>query len=103
MSVDWTGATLPVYGRYFGLTCPASLFVAALGASSYLSPPYAPAAPQPRNRSWIAAKSDTFSGTHYTSRISNRESVLSQIRIADILHWGSNVRALWARGHPNRF
>jgi transposase len=35
MFVDWAGATIPVYDRISGEAQPASLFVAALGASSY--------------------------------------------------------------------
>ena len=35
MFVDWAGATIPVYDRHTGVAWPASLFVAALGASSY--------------------------------------------------------------------
>lgn len=33
--VDWAGATIPIYDRETGEAQPASLFVAALGASSY--------------------------------------------------------------------
>jgi transposase len=33
--VDWAGATIPIYDRESGEAKPASLFVAALGASSY--------------------------------------------------------------------
>src|SRR5205807_6888995 len=33
MFVDWAGATIPVYDRHSGQAWPASLFVAALGAS----------------------------------------------------------------------
>jgi transposase len=35
MFVDWAGATIPIYDRESGEAKPASLFVAALGASSY--------------------------------------------------------------------
>jgi transposase len=35
MFVDWAGATIPIYDRESGAAKPASLFVAALGASSY--------------------------------------------------------------------
>src|SRR5438309_4781887 len=35
MFVDWAGATIPVCDRHSGQAWPASLFVAALGASSY--------------------------------------------------------------------
>jgi len=35
MFVDWAGATIPIYDRESGEAQPASLFVAALGASSY--------------------------------------------------------------------
>jgi transposase len=35
MFVDWAGATIPLYDRETGAIQPASLFVAALGASSY--------------------------------------------------------------------
>jgi transposase len=35
MFVDWAGATIPVYDRHTGQAWQASLFVAALGASSY--------------------------------------------------------------------
>jgi transposase len=35
MFVDWAGATIPIYDRQSGQAKPASLFVAALGASSY--------------------------------------------------------------------
>lgn len=35
MFVDWAGATIPIYDRETGEAKPASLFVAALGASSY--------------------------------------------------------------------
>ena len=35
MFVDWAGATIPVYDRHTGVPWQASLFVAALGASSY--------------------------------------------------------------------
>ena len=35
MFVDWAGATIPIYDRQGGEAQPASLFVAALGASSY--------------------------------------------------------------------
>ena len=35
MFVDWAGDTIPIYDRNGGVAQPASLFVAALGASSY--------------------------------------------------------------------
>jgi transposase len=35
MFVDWAGATIPIYDRESGEAQPASLFVSALGASSY--------------------------------------------------------------------
>ncbi len=35
MFVDWAGSTIPVYDRHTGVAWQASLFVAALGASSY--------------------------------------------------------------------
>jgi transposase len=35
MFVDWAGPTIPIYDRISGEVQPASLFVAALGASSY--------------------------------------------------------------------
>ena len=33
--IDWAGSTIPIYDRITGAVCPASLFAAALGASSY--------------------------------------------------------------------
>jgi transposase len=35
MFVDWAGDTVPIYDRCSGEPQPASLFIAALGASSY--------------------------------------------------------------------
>jgi len=35
MFVDWAGATVPIYDRATGEATPASVFIAALGASSY--------------------------------------------------------------------
>jgi transposase len=48
--VDWAGATIPVYDQYTGQCQPASLFVAALGASSYT---FAYATPSQEMAHWI--------------------------------------------------
>jgi len=38
MFVDWGGDTVPIYDRKTGDVTPASIFIAALGASNYTSP-----------------------------------------------------------------
>jgi transposase len=55
--VDWAGATIPVYDRATGKICPASLFVAALGMSSYT---YAEATEDQQLTNWIRAHIHAF-------------------------------------------
>ncbi|MBS1859874.1 MAG: IS21 family transposase [Acidobacteria bacterium] len=50
--IDWAGATIPVYDPATGQARPASLFVAALGASSYT---YAEATESQELTNWIGA------------------------------------------------
>ncbi len=50
MFVDWAGDTVPIYDRKTGEVTPASIFVAALGASSYT---FAHAAPGQGLANWI--------------------------------------------------
>jgi transposase len=52
MFVDWAGATIPIYDRNTGQCWPASLFVAALGASSYT---WAEATRDQQMESWLRA------------------------------------------------
>jgi transposase len=52
MFVDWAGATIPVYDRQTGHPWQASLFVAALGASSYT---WAEATRDQQMESWLRA------------------------------------------------
>jgi len=51
-SVDWAGATMPIYDRDTGQGWQASLFVAALGASSYT---WAEATRDQQMESWLLA------------------------------------------------
>jgi transposase len=62
MFVDWAGATISVYDRHTGQAWPASLFVAALGASSYT---YAEATRDQQMEAWLrmhVAAFDYFGG-----------------------------------------
>lgn len=52
MFVDWAGATIPIYDSSTGEACPAALFVAVLGASSYT---YAEATRDQQLEAWIQA------------------------------------------------
>jgi transposase len=52
MFVDWAGATIPLYDRQTGQVWQASLFVAALGASSYT---WAEATRDQQMESWLRA------------------------------------------------
>jgi transposase len=61
MFVDWAGATIPVYDRHTGQAWPASLFVAALGASSYT---YAEATRDQQMESWLRMHVRTFEYFH---------------------------------------
>jgi transposase len=60
MFVDWAGATIPVYDRHTGQVWQASLFVAALGASSYT---WAEATRDQQMESWLRAHVHAFE--HY--------------------------------------
>jgi transposase len=57
MFVDWAGATIPVYDRHSGQAWPASLFVAALGASSYT---WAEATRDQQMEAWLRAHVHAF-------------------------------------------
>ena len=57
MFVDWAGATIPVYDRHSGQAWPASLFVAALGASSYT---WAEATRDQQMESWLRGHVHAF-------------------------------------------
>ena len=57
MFVDWAGQTIPVINPETGVCSPASLFVAALGASSYT---FAEAFPDQKLPRWIAAHCDAY-------------------------------------------
>ena len=55
--VDWAGATIPVYDRHRGGVWRASLFVAALGASSYT---WADATRDQQMEAWLKAHMRAF-------------------------------------------
>ena len=57
MFVDWAGATIPVYDRHTGQAWQASLFVAALGASSYT---WAEATRDQQMEAWLKAHVHAF-------------------------------------------
>jgi transposase len=57
MFVDWAGATIPVYDRHTGGVWQASLFVAALGASSYM---WAEATRDQQMEAWLKAHVHAF-------------------------------------------
>lgn len=57
MFVDWAGATIPVYDRHTGAVWQASLFVAALGASSYT---WAEATRDQQMEAWLKAHVHAF-------------------------------------------
>ena len=57
MFVDWAGATIPVHDRHTGQVWQAALFVAALGASSYI---WAEATPDQQMESWLRAHVHAF-------------------------------------------
>jgi transposase len=57
MFVDWAGATIPVYDRLTGQPWQAPLFVAALGASSYI---FAEAERDQQMESWLRAHAHAF-------------------------------------------
>lgn len=57
MFVDWAGQTIPVVNPQTGVCNPASLFVAALGASNYT---FAEAFPDQKLPHWIAAHCDAY-------------------------------------------
>jgi transposase len=61
MFVDWAGATIPVHDRHTGQAWQASLFVAALGASSYT---YAEATRDQQMESWLRMHVRTFEYFH---------------------------------------
>ena len=50
--VDWAGSTIPIYDRATGVAWQASLFVAALGASSYT---WAEATRDQQMEAWLRA------------------------------------------------
>jgi transposase len=55
--IDWAGATIPIYDRSTGVVHQASLFVAALGASSYT---WAEATRDQQMESWLQAHMHAF-------------------------------------------
>ena len=57
MFVDWAGQTVPIADPKTGIPKPASLFVAALGASNYT---FAEAFPDQKLPHWIAAHCDAY-------------------------------------------
>ena len=57
MFVDWAGATIPVYDGHTGQAWQASLFVAALGASSYT---WAEATRDQQMKAWLKAHVHAF-------------------------------------------
>ena len=57
MFVDWAGQTIPVIDPQTGISSPASLFVAALGASNYT---FAEAFPNEKLPQWITAHCDAY-------------------------------------------
>ena len=57
MFVDWAGQTIPVIDPQTGNSSPASLFVAALGASNYT---FAEAFPSQKLPQWIKAHCDAY-------------------------------------------
>lgn len=61
MFVDWAGATIPVYDRHTGQSLQASLFVAALGASSYT---WAEATRDQQMESWLRCHVHAFEHAH---------------------------------------
>jgi transposase len=61
MFVDWAGATIPVCDRHTGDVWQASLFVAALGASSYT---WAEATRDQQMESWLRSHVHAFEHFH---------------------------------------
>jgi transposase len=61
MFVDWAGATIPVYDRHTGEVRQASLFVAALGASSYT---WAEATRDQQMEAWLRCHVHAFEYFH---------------------------------------
>jgi transposase len=57
MFVDWAGQTIPVINPKTGVISPASIFVAVLGASSYM---FIEAFPNQKLPQWIAAHCDAY-------------------------------------------
>ena len=57
MFVDWAGQTIPVIDSQTGISRPASLFVAALGASNYT---FTEAFPDQKLPHWIAGHCDAY-------------------------------------------
>jgi len=57
MFVDWAGQTIPVINPKTGVISPASIFVAVLGASSYM---FIEAFPDQKLPQWIAAHCDAY-------------------------------------------
>jgi len=55
--IDWAGSTIPIYDRATGVPWQASLFVAALGASSYT---WAEATRDQQMESWLQAHMHAF-------------------------------------------
>jgi transposase len=55
--IDWAGSTIPIYDRVTGVVWQASLFVAALGASSYT---WAEATRDQQMESWLRAHMHAF-------------------------------------------
>src|SRR5215472_9410936 len=55
--IDWAGSTIPIYDRVTGVAWQASLFVAALGASSYT---WAEATRDQQMESWLRAHIHAF-------------------------------------------
>jgi hypothetical protein len=55
--VDWAGSTIPIYDRTTGVVWQASLFVAALGASSYT---WAEATRDQQMEAWLHAHMHAF-------------------------------------------
>ena len=66
MFVDWAGATIPIYDRQGGAAQPASLFVAALGASSYT---FARATPSQDLANWIECHVRAFEFFQGTTKL----------------------------------
>ncbi len=59
--VDWAGATIPIHDRHTGQAWQASLFVAALGASSYT---WAEATRDQQMEAWLACHAHAFEHFH---------------------------------------